>query len=135
MNKYTKLQADIFSVFADASWEAEDISTHPIDTVANNTTSEFITIDIASNSEGINTNSVSGALIIEIYVAAGKGPSRANFIADKLDTYLVGKTFDNAHPSTTQFLGSAMAFAGRDPDFPALSRYNYSIPFNYFGVL
>jgi hypothetical protein len=96
---------------------------------------EFIRVNIVASGEGINLKSISGVLIIDIFVSAGNGPGRANFMADVLDTYLVGKSFKLTAPSTTQFNGSSMQFVGRDPDNQALSRYVYSIPFNYFGVL
>ena len=135
MGKYTKLQDDIFSIFSDAAWVAEDLKTYPTDFVANDSTSEFIRVNIIASGDGINLSSISGILMIEIYVSAGRGPSRANFIADRLDVYLVGKSFDNAAPSSTQFMNSSMSYVGRDADNQALSRYHYSIPFNYFGVL
>ena len=135
MGKYTALQNDIFSIFASATWKAENLKTYPTDMVATDTGSEFIRVDVISNAKGVNIGSISGVLIIDIFVSAGKGPARANFIADRLDTYLVGKSFQLSAPSSTQFLNSTMAFVGRDPENKALSRYHYTIPFNYFGVL
>lgn len=135
MGKYTTLQNDIFSIFASAEWEAESLKTYPTDMVAVNAGTEFIRVNIIADGEGLNVSSVSGILSIDIFVSAGQGPKRANLIADRLDTYLVGKSFQTGAPNSTQFLNSSMSFYGRDPDDQSLSRYNYSIPFNYFGVL
>ena len=135
MGKYTTLQNDIFSIFASTTWKAENIKTYPTDLVAVNPGSEFIRVNIVAGDDGINLASVSGVLIIDIYVSAGMGPGRANLIADRLDVYLVGKSFKLTPPGTTQFQNSTMSFSGRDYDNESLSRYTYSIPFNYFGVL
>jgi hypothetical protein len=134
MGKYTVLQTDVFSIFASTTWKAENLKTYPTDTIAINSGSEFLRVNIIAGGEGVNLKSVSGVLIIDIFVSAGNGPGRANSIADVLDTYLVGKSFKLAKPITTQFMGSSMVFVGRDPDNAALSMYSYSIPFNYFGV-
>ena len=134
MGKYTALQDDIFSIFADAAWEAENIQTFPTDTIPDNNVGEFIRVNIVGDGQGLNLTSISGVVIIDIFVAAGNGPTKANLIADTLDSYLVGKSFRLTPPKNTQFLNSNMVYSGRDPDNPSLSNYSYSIPFKHFGV-
>ena len=135
MGKYKNLQDDIFSVFGGASWEAENIKTYPSDFIAIDPGDEFIRVMIIPNGEGVNLLSVTGVVIIDIFTSAGKGPTRASLIADKLDNYLVRQTLSTVSNSCTQFpLGSALASEGRDKDNGALYRSVYSIPFKYFGV-
>ena len=135
MGKYTNLQDDIFSVFADAAWKAENIKTYPNNMIAVDSGNEYIRVSIISSGMGVNRKSISGILIVDIFTSAGNGPSRASLIADKLDLYLETKSLSTVQNVVTQFLTSAMTHSGRDPDNQALHRSVYSIPFNYFGVL
>jgi hypothetical protein len=135
MGKYIDLQNDLFSLFNGASWKAENIKTYPNNFVAVNSSNEFIRMTAIPNGEGLNLNSSSGILNIEIFTSAGNGPKRASIIADKLDDYLVGKSLSTVQNNVTQFMNSAMDHLGPDEDNSALHRSIYSIPFNHFGVL
>jgi hypothetical protein len=132
MGKYSNVQDDIFSIFNSTSWKAENIKTFPNNFVAVMPGNEFIRVSVISRNVGINIESVSGILMIDIFTSAGNGPKRANLIADKLDQYLVGKSVSTLTGSTTQFMSSALDFRGIDTSDPALSKSNYSVPFNYF---
>jgi hypothetical protein len=132
MGKYEALEKDVFAIFGTPEWEAEGIATYPSDFTAA-TGDEFIRVSIIPSGRGLNPVSASGQIIIEIYIAAGNGPSRASKIADFLDRYLVGAS-KVISGKCTQLFDSSMAPAGKDRDNPALSRYNYTIPFKHFGV-
>lgn len=134
MGKYANLQDDVFSLFDSDTWKAESITTYPSNFIKIDPGNEFIRVSIIPNGEGINLKSVSGVIIADIFTPAGAGPKRASLIADTLDTYLQGKSLSTISGNVTQFQKSAIAPVGRDPDNESLFRFNYSIPFNFFGV-
>jgi hypothetical protein len=130
MSKFNTVQDDVFSVFGSVGWLTENIPTYPVNFVTTKAT-EYIRVSVISNGKGINLASTSGQVLIDIFIAAGKGPSRGTLIADKLDSYLVGKSLKTGS-GTTQFQDSALTTVGQDKDNPALFRMIYSISFNYF---
>lgn len=132
MAKFNDSQDDVFSVFNSVGWQTEGIPTYPVNFVIGKPT-EYIQVSIIAGGEGINLVSTSGQVIIDIFIAAGKGPNRGTLIADRLDTYLVGKSFKTG-AGTTQFQKSALTTIGQDKANPALFRMMYSISFNHFGV-
>lgn len=132
MGKYLNLQDDIFSIFNSNTWKAENIKTFPANFVAVSQGNEFIRVSIISSKSGININSVSGVLIIDIFTSAGNGPKQPSFIADKLDQYLAGKSVTTQANAVTQLMESTLDFRGVDKNNPALFRSLYTIPFNYF---
>lgn len=131
--KYERLTKDIFSIFDAPLWKAEGIKTFPANFVTVNPGNEYIRVSIIPSGRGINQKSVSGIMIIDIFISAGTGPLRAGLIADKLDEYLIGKTISTGS-NATQLLISSLNFSGVDSDNPSLYRASYTIPFNYFGV-
>jgi len=134
MGKYANLQKDIFSIFDLATWRAQLIKTYPSNFIASDSGNEFIRISIIPGGTGINLNSISGILIVDIYIDSGSGPNRGAVIADKLDQFLVGKSVSLTNGAVTQFDNSAMSPIGTDKDNPTIYQFAYSIPFNYFGV-
>jgi hypothetical protein len=78
-----------------------------------------------------NTRSkvVSGLLIIDIFVEAGKGQSRAFQIADALDLLLQNKILTNK----TELGVSYLSYDGLDSANRSLSRYKYTLPFKLYG--
>jgi hypothetical protein len=134
MGKYTNLQKDIFSIFDLEAWENQSIKTYPSNFIATNSGSEFIRVSIIPRGFGINLKSISGILLVDIYIDSGSGPNRSSFIADKLDEFLVGKSISLTNGAVTQFENSVMSPMGVDKDNPTLYLSAYSIPFNYFGV-
>lgn len=134
MGKYLNLQSDLFSIFDSAAWKAENIRTYPSNFVAVNSGNEFIRVSIIPSGNGINLSSVSGVIIIDIFTSAGNGPKAAILIADKLDSYLVGKSVKTVSNVVTQFSNSTLSSGSTDRDNSALYRVSYTIPFNYFGV-
>ena len=135
MGKYSKLQTDVFSIFDSSSWKAENIKTFPQNFIIMNPGNEFLRINILPANGGINVKSVSGLCIIDIFTSAGNGPKRSYLIADKLDSYLQGKSINAEDGACTQFSSSFMKHLGVDKENPSLFRSSYEIPFNYFGVI
>jgi len=135
MGKYIGVQDDIFSIFGSDTWKTELIKTVPADFTPNKTDGEFIRVNVITSGEGINKNSTSGVLIIDIFTPAGKGPKRAYSIADRLDAYLQEKAIETNEKALTQLKFSSVTPQGVDKDNPTLTRASYTIPFNYFGVL
>jgi len=128
-SKFVTLENQIFSVFATPEWVAEKISVHPASYINTSKDTSFCRLDIVSSGKGVNLKSVSGMLIIDIFTPFGVGPRAGSVIADKLDSYLVGKTIVG-----TQLMGSTCVPKGPDKANPSLLRSTYTIAFNHFGV-
>jgi hypothetical protein len=134
MGKYTFLQDDVFSIFASAEWQAENINTYPENFLALNSGNTFIRVSVIPSGSGINPNSTSGILMIDLFFPAGNGPKVGYQLADKLDQYLVGKSLNTVEANTTQFYKSTLATRGLDAANSSLFRMSYTIPFNFFGA-
>jgi hypothetical protein len=130
MGKYKNLEQDVFSIFGSEAWLTENIKTYPNNFTATDAGTEFLRVSILPSGSGVNLRSVSGVLIIEIYVTAGNGTKRISELADKLDEFLEGKTMNKV-----QCTSSSLSILGKDKDNPSLFRANYSISFNYYGVI
>lgn len=134
MGKYTNLNKIINSVFASPAWVAENIATYPsnMSIPVGITTAIRVNI-VASRSNLLNfPKSVSGQLVIDIFVPSGDGPKMANAVSDTLDRHLSGKTLTDA--GSTQLLESTLVDLGDDDANKSLRRFKYSISFNYYGV-
>jgi hypothetical protein len=133
--KYTGLQDGINTIFGDPKWLAEKIKTVPADFVMNGMGGEFIRLQVLPGSWNSNNGfySVAGYLMIEIYTTAGQGPARTNYIADKLDEYLVGKSIATS-AGNAQFFISTIDTGGNDKANQTLYRTFYQIPFTFFGA-
>jgi len=127
MGKYISLETELFAVFNTPTWIAENIKTYPQNFVNVDNVTEYIRVSIIPSGNSVNIQSVSGLLIIDIFVSAGKGPKALLRIADVLDSFFVGKSF-----TTIQFWNSSFVPIGTDKDDPTLFRGSYSIPFNFF---
>jgi len=134
MGKYENLEKDVFSIFGSTLWKNENIKTFPVNFIELNPGNEFIRVSVIPSGNGINLTSISGVLIIDIFTSAGNGPRRTSLIADKLDSYLVGKSVSTITGNSTQLNKSSLSYVGLDTVNSALYRATYSIPFNYFGV-
>jgi hypothetical protein len=132
VGKFADLERDVFSVFSHANWKLEKIPTHPSNFQAQDP--EYIRVTPIAGGQPLNRSSASGVLNIDIFIAAGKGPNRATVIADKLDGFLVAKSFSLSGRGVTQFEHSSLTPLGIDPENRALARFLYSIPFNHYGV-
>lgn len=132
MGKYLDLFTNIYSVFGTPAWTAENIKTIPANYTGEVNNADYIRVSVIPSSDGINLASISGILIIDIFVRFGLGPGAVSSIADSLDEYLVGKTLTTEN--STQFRNSSLALLGMDLDNNSLFRAKYVIPFNHFGV-
>jgi hypothetical protein len=133
MGKYTDLFENVYSVFGTPGWIAELITTIPSNFTGTVGNEDYIRVSVVSGDTGVNLKSVGGIIIIDIFVRSGLGPASISTIADKLDSYLVGKTIVVGGGST-QFRNSTLTLSGMDPDNNALFRAKYVVPFNHFGV-
>lgn len=133
--RYVNMCKDIFSVFAQHSWIAEKIPIMPHHTLPTIQNMEYVTFTMLPSKAPLNPNSLSGLLVLEIFTPVSKMPMRALEIADKLDGYLVNKSFKTGE-GVTQFLTSAIEDRGIaiDTANSGLCRTLYSIPFNHYGV-
>ncbi len=113
MGKYLDLQSDIFSIFASTAWTSENIKT------------------IIPSGESVNSLSVSGMLIVEIFSPANEGPKRSSEIADLVDKHFSRRTIQ-ASGKTTQLFGSSLTPNGLDYANKSLIRSTLSFPFNHF---
>ena len=129
MGKFIDLENNVFSHFGSAAWQAEVIPSYPANVYPEGITGSYIKHSIVANGDHANANSVSGLLMVEIYTAAGIGPTSTSEIADTLDKHFQRKTY-----GLTQFFLSNLGQADKDRDNPSLSRAIYQIPFTYFGV-
>ena len=130
MGKYSSLETEIYSVFGSTAWKGENIPTFPANFLVNNT-NEYIRVSIIPSSPGVNLNSVSGILLIDIFAKSGKGTKSINMIADKLDDYLMGISLLN-DKDNIQFFESNLTMRGTDKDNSSLYKALYSIKFNFF---
>jgi hypothetical protein len=136
MSKYAALNNDVYSVFSSVGWKAENIPTVPNNFVGTGLGTEYIRVTVIPSSRQIANflASVAGVLLIDIFIPAGSGALRASQIADKLDSYLAGKTLKTGAAGSTQFSTSALTHLGADKDNFSLYRSQYTLPFNFFGV-
>jgi hypothetical protein len=136
MGKYLNIDTEVYKLFGTDTWKAEKIKTFPSNFVSRDKVSEFIRVSVVPSGNGLNRKSVSGILMIDIFTKAGDGPKRSSIIADKLDSYLSGKSLSATAGVAIQFPeSSAMDSKGTDKDNPTLYRVAYTIPFKYFEVL
>lgn len=136
MGKYTNIISEVYSLFGTSQWKAEKIKTFPSNFIGIDKANEFIRVSVIPSGTGLNRKSVSGILMIDIFTKADEGPKRLSAIADKLDSYLSGKSLTTSTGILTQFpQNSTLDLKGIDKDNPTLFRVTYTIPFNYFEVL
>lgn len=85
-------------------------------------------VSVLASGPGVNTQSMTGVVVIDIIVVGGKGPQEAHAFADALDERLVKKSVIGA-----QFFTSTLVPRGPWAKSPTLTRYEYSIGFKFFG--
>lgn len=134
MGKYEAITKDVLKLFATPSWLAHGIPSYPGDYIQCAKDTKFIRVDIVLAGPGLNRTSVSGQIIVDIFVPAGFGPSLAAQIADKLDKVFLGCSHPIAGGSLQVTGSSSLAKRGKDSGNPALFRYVYAVSCNFFGV-
>lgn len=135
MGKYEEVLKNIYGVFDGTAWKDLNINTQPENYKGITTETIVITPLFTGGSlPGTASSSVSGMIMIDIFVEANKGPLRAHQIAGELDLLLVEKSIVATSGNVTQLLRSSLASIGLDAANKTLYRYSYSIPFNHFGA-
>lgn len=133
MNLYISLEDAIFSVFAQTEWVTEQIKIYPTTYKIPDNLVEFLRLSIIPSSQGVNENSISGILIIEIFSPVSAGSTRTYQIADILDNYLKKVTLQESS-SVTQLFDSVLSEIRSDADNPTLTSTKYQITFKHYGV-
>jgi len=133
--KYADLYKNIYSLFGSAEWILESVKTYPSNFTGVSTAASYIRVAIVASgaNEVRPLKSVSGQLVISIFIPSGQGPNAGIAIADKLDGYLSGKSLVSGG-SVTQFSSSTLIELGRDRDNASLHVLKYSIDFSHYGV-
>jgi hypothetical protein len=134
MGKFVNLETEIFNLIEANKAEFNPVRVYPANFVSVNPGDKFLRVTVIPTGPGINLRSVSGLLTVDIYLPVGEGPRNTSLIADKIDTYLVGKSYSTTGGGTMQFGNSTLAPGSIDRDSPSLYRSTYTIPFNFYGV-
>jgi hypothetical protein len=134
---YNTLIESIERIFVSPSWTALDLIAIYPDNYQGSISdqNEFCRLNILPSSSeilafgGIGDNkSLTGNVIITIFVKAGEGQRRVAEIADSLDDFLQYKA-----PAAGLGLGSSFIdIGGLDPKNAALYSASYTIPFTYY---
>lgn len=132
MNRYAEMTEAVLSVFGTPAWTSEKIPAVPANWVPKDVERTFIRIDVLPGS-GADLTSLRGQVIIDIFSPAGESTRLAVSIADKLDKFLLGKSFTTAS-GVVQCLRSAFSNSGLDRDNSSLWRSNYVIDVAFHGV-
>lgn len=133
MDKFEAIYNSVFSVFAKPEWDAEGVKAYPSN-FNGKRGPEYIEVSVLPGGPGVNLNSASGSLIVDIYTPAGEGPIRAAVIAGKLNKYFVGTSLMTGN-NRLQFGASGLGRGKLDTADPTLYRSTYSLPFNYFEAM
>ncbi|MDB4378623.1 hypothetical protein N9Z41_02515 [bacterium] len=125
---------DILTVFSLPNWTTQNIDMYPNDyqgAISNE--KEYCRISVfPSNSQNLahgDIKSLSGTVIIKIFVEAGEGQSRLMEVAEALDSVLQNKKLTRG----TELYTSYLNVEGLDPSNQALTSASYIIPFTLYG--
>lgn len=135
MGKFKEATLNIYKVFDSQEWKDLDIVTQP-ENYKGVTGESILVYPVFSGGTilGATMGSISGTLIVDIFVEATKGPMRGYEIAALLDKYFVAQSLVSPGGSVTQMGRSTLQSLGTDSANPTLYRFSYSISFNHFGV-
>lgn len=132
MAKFEDIEKAFFSVLDSAAWKAENIPSFPSNFIVTTSPKEYIRVSVLAAGRGVNLKSVAGQLLVDVFIAAGSGTTRAQLIADILDRHFSCKTFGSASASTQTFESS---FVPRDDaQRDSYGRFRYSLSFLHSGV-
>jgi len=130
---FEHLRSDIYGVFATPAWNALGVAAYPDNYQGAIATDSFVKLHIIPGTPVFDSyalkKSLSGAVIISIYVKAGKGDKEIFSIGDSIDGFFQGKTLQNG----TQFGPSTINVLGLDRDDPSLYRGDHMITFKIIG--
>lgn len=108
--------------------KAAQLNLFPAD-LAVSKTPPFGEVTVINSTPGVNYGSVSGVIIIDVFVVGGGGAAEANAFADSLDDYFVKKSHKGA-----QFFQSSFVPRGPAKDNPGWTQYEYTLRFKFFGT-
>ena len=129
---FSKILADVYSVFATTEWRATGVTGLPSN-YQGNLPPEFARISVLPARGQVfshgSTKKLSGLVIISLFVKAGDGEGRSFTLAGILSKIMDKKTMANG----TQFEVGSITHQGLDEINKALFRVNYSINFTIYG--
>jgi hypothetical protein len=132
LNRFTTLQDHLFKIFASSAWISEQLAIIPKGFVGSKPTQEYIEFNPVINGPK-DGDSLAGLLYIDIYTSLDAGPKRAAEIADILDRYLAGKSFQADEYAVTQFQKSSnFEIRGQALNGKAFIMSYYQIQFGFF---
>ena len=108
--------------------KASGLNLFPVDVVTDKKP-PFGNVSVINSTPGVNYGSISGVVIIDVFVVGGKGAAEANAFADSLDDYLVKKSHRGA-----QFFQSSFVPRGPNKLNPGWTEYEYTVRFKFFGT-
>ena len=132
MGRFTSSTQRIFDVFEEAQWKALGILVLPADMSPKDPVQEYVRVSVIHGNQGLNQESTSGIVHLDIFTPNGMGPARALAIADQLDGLFERRSVFQGGSIQTQH--GTLGYLGIDSANPSLQRHLYSINFNYFGV-
>ena len=128
MSKFQKASDAILGLFA-APWS---IPTVPQNFTGAPTSVPYLRVSPLFEASEVNSESLRGVLMVEIFVSRGDGPQQAMIAADALNDLLNTKEIQLTDNAVIQTGRCSLSPLRPDPDSKILSRAVYSIPFNYF---
>jgi len=130
LNRYSKTLMDIYSIVKD--FEIENIKIVPVGFKGTESPTEYVRFNPVFSEKPI-LNNLKGILYFDIFTLNGAGPTRALLIADLIEKYFAGKSFESVDTiSNTQFSPqSNLVVKGEDKN-PAFILTTYQIQFNNF---
>jgi len=136
MGKHTDATTLAMSAFASVGWTGEKIATMPSNFTGSVKGNEYIRVHLLMTNSLMTFNKsepMAGQMVIDIFTPSGAGPKRAAQIADTLDKYLVGKTFQSSTGmNNMQFGASILNDGATDKANQMLFRNIYTVPVSYF---
>ena len=134
MGKYTRLTQDILSLFGTSTWVAEGIKVVPQNFVGDTVVTEYLRVSVVPSGAGVNGSSTSGLLLIDIFSPVGSGPSRSAALADKLDSYLLGKSFNTGVSGSITQISKTSNFRITGTGESTYCHAIYQVQFNHFQM-
>ena len=134
MGKYTCMLEDLLSIFGTTAWIAEGIKVVPQNFEDENVYPEYLRVSVVAGGGSLTGYSMSGLLLIDIFTPVGKGPSRTSVIADKLDAYLLGKSFNVGSMGATTQIPKTSNLRTTGAGDSAFCHAIYQVQFNHFRL-
>lgn len=129
---YDLILRDVETVFASATWTANNIQTIP-DNYLGVKSDEYVLLKVMPSNSSLSAygveKQIEGMVAVKMFTKAGEGQGRVMAIANLLDIILENKTLPNGTRLGTSYLN----VEGLDPQNKALYSASYIIPFIKYG--